>query len=389
MGLLDRLFGRRGRSAARDAGAWRDLGGYTPVFRSGPGELYEKELVRSAVHAFAKACAKLTPSVRGDDALDRALRARPNPWQDTYKFLYRVATIYKMETTAFIVPLLTATDERVCGYYPVLPSSAEAVEHGGELFLRFGFAGGERAALELSKVGVMTSHQYRDALFGDGNGPLRTTLELIDTQAQGIVEGIKASATTRLLVRVSANVRPEDLERERKRFVAENLSTRANGGVVFADNKYDDVKQLHTRPYLVDAAQQRLIEDNVYGYFGVNADILQNRFDEAAWNAFYEGEVEPFATQLSLVLSNMTFPGAGAPAPGGDAPGVVLSDSRLQYATTASRLAFATQMRDRGMLSANEARAMFGLGPVPGGDAYWIRREYADISETVKGDQDG
>jgi hypothetical protein len=42
-------------------------------------------------------------------------------------------------------------------------------------------------------------------------------------------------------------------------------------------------------------------------------------------------------------------------------------------------------MRDRGMLNANEAREIFGLPPVPGGDTYYIRREYADIAEIEGG----
>lgn len=36
-------------------------------------------------------------------------------------------------------------------------------------------------------------------------------------------------------------------------------------------------------------------------------DILQNKFNEDTWNAYYEGKIEPFAIQLSLVMSNMSL----------------------------------------------------------------------------------
>ena len=42
------------------------------------------------------------------------------------------------------------------------------------------------------------------------------------------------------------------------------------------------------------------INENVFNYFGTNAGILQNKYTEDEWNAYYEGKIEPFAIQLSL-----------------------------------------------------------------------------------------
>ena len=33
----------------------------------------------------------------------------------------------------------------------------------------------------------------------------------------------------------------------------------------------------------------------------------RNKFDENTWNAYYEGKIEPFAIQLSLVMTNMSL----------------------------------------------------------------------------------
>lgn len=33
-------------------------------------------------------------------------------------------------------------------------------------------------------------------------------------------------------------------------------------------------------------------------------DILQNKFDENTWNAYYEGKIEPFAIQLGVTFNN-------------------------------------------------------------------------------------
>ena len=53
--------------------------------------------------------------------------------------------------------------------------------------------------------------------------------------------------------------------------------------------------------------QIQFIEESVFSYFGINKDILQNKFNEDTWNAFYEGEVETFAIQLSQAITNMLF----------------------------------------------------------------------------------
>lgn len=57
----------------------------------------------------------------------------------------------------------------------------------------------------------------------------------------------------------------------------------------------------------INALQMQHIQENVCTHFGTNMDILQNKFDENTWNAYYEGKIEPFAIQLSLVMTNMSF----------------------------------------------------------------------------------
>ena len=77
------------------------------------------------------------------------------------------------------------------------------------------------------------------------------------------------------------------------------------------DNKYADVKQIISRPFIIDSSQVEHIKNNVFIYFGVNEKILQNSFNEDEWNAFYEGKIEPFAIQLSLVDVEYDLYGAG------------------------------------------------------------------------------
>ena len=253
-----------------------------------------------------------------------------------------------MNNTCFIVPIEDDFGELI-GYYPLLPQRCEVVEYNGAPFLRYTFASGQKAAIEFERVGVLTNFQYKDDFFGESNAALRPTMQLIHTQNQGIINGVKNSASVRFLAKVANMLKPEDITKERKRFTADNLSADNQSGMVIYDAKFADVKPIESKPFTVNAAQMAQINENVFNYFGTNAGILQNRYTEDEWNAYYEGKIEPFAIQLSLVLSNMTF--SDRELSFGNA--ITFTANRLQYASNATKLNISTQLFDRGLLNRN------------------------------------
>lgn len=166
------------------------------------------------------------------------------------------------------------------------------------------------------------------------------------------------------------------------------------------DQKYADVKQIDSKPMIVDPAQMREIKENVYTYFGTNEFILQNKYTPEQWNAYYEGKIEPFALQAGLVHTNMRFTERER-AFGNQ---IFFSTNRLQYASIADKINFVVQMGDRGRTSIDEDREVFNLPPLPDGKGkvHFIRGEYKTIEEqkervegnadengkTVQGDDD-
>ena len=380
MGLFEKIFKRPSMQEVR--GYFKTLSAYTPVFTTYDGGVYEMELTRAAIHAIATQCSKLKPEIRGTayKELGKRLQFKPNSFMDTTKFLYRLATILHVQNTAFIVPITDETGEYITGYYPILPSMCEVVEYQGEPWLRYTFSNGKKAAIEFHRVGIMTQFQYKHDFFGENNAALYPTMQLMHTQNQGIIEGVKNSANIRFLAKLTGLFKASDIEAERKRFTEENLSADNNSGVLMFDNKYAEVKQIISRPFIVDSAQMEHIKNNVYNYFGVNEKILQNSFNEDEWNAFYEGKIEPFAIQLSLVMTNMTFTEREI-AFGNQ---ILFTANRLQYASNASKLNIVTQLFDRGFLTHNEGREIFNMAPVEEGDKYFIRKEYAEVQNLAE-----
>lgn len=385
MGLLDIIFPKK--KTDRIDGYFKTLNAYQPVFNSYTGGVYEMELTRAAIHAFANLCGKLKPEILGSayKNLEKTLQFKPNPWMDTHKFIYRLATILSVDTTAFIIPLYADDYETITGFYPLLPQRTEVISVRNEPWLRYTFANGQRAAIELSRVGILTQYQYRDEFFGDGNKALLPTLRLLDMQKQGIEEGIKQSAMLRFIAKIGQTIRPEDLQKERERFSQENLSADNKSGVMMFDAKYSDVKQIDSKPFVVDSEQVKLIQTNVFNYFGVNEAILQNSYTEDQFNAFYEGKIEPFALQLGLVMSNMMF----TPKELSFGNQIIFTSNRLQYASNKTKLQVSTSMFDRGLVSVNQVMEIWNMPPVEDGDKRYIRKEYSEVNKLDKSDKDG
>jgi hypothetical protein len=383
LGLFDKIFPKQNQVEKQVQSAiqgyFKTLSAYSPSFTTYDGGIYEMELTRAAIDRYATFCSKLKPELQGNayKNIEKVLQYKPNPWMNTSQFLYRIATILKVNTTAFIIPLYAEDYETIVGFYPLLPTNTELIQVGGEPWLRYRFGNGETAAIEYSRVGVMTRYQYKNDFFGDGNSALNPTLNLLDIQKQGIVEGIKQSATLRFLARLTTVTTPGDMKKERERFSQENLSNENTTGVMMFDNKYAEVTQINSKPFIVDAEQMKIIQNNVFNYFGTNEEILQNKYDENKWNAYYEGEVEPFAIQLSLVLTNMLFTQKEIAFNNA----VMFTANRLQYASNSTKLQVSSQMFDRGILTTNQVMDIWNMAHVEDGDKRYIRKEYAEINK--------
>lgn len=388
MSLFDWLFGNKPKKKGQYEGTYKMLNGYTPHFTSWNGHLYESELVRASINALATHISKLDVKTYGSarPALTRKLQHGPNEFQTWTQFLARAATIYYNNNTLFITPVWDEFGE-ISGIYTPLPERCEIVQYDNVPFLRYQFSNGQTAAVELEYCGIMTRMQYRSDFFGESNHALRPTMELIHVQNQGIEEGVKSSATYRFMAKMTNFVKPEDLAKERKRFTTENLATdNDNNGLLLFPNTYSDIRQIEAKPFTVDADQMKVIQENVFQYFGVNQDILENKYSADVWAAFYESAVEPWAIQFSQVLTKMLYTFREQ----SQGNYVMATANRLAYMSNADKLNVSAQMADRGLMTRNEIREIWNLPPLPEpvGSQLPIRGEYYNVGDETNDSED-
>jgi HK97 family phage portal protein len=386
MSLLDKIFrpsnAKKSEDALKEARAFfQTLTAYAPVFTNWGGAIYESEIVRASIDARARHISKLKVDVNGsaNPSLQAKLRLGPNQWQTWSQFLYRVSTILDVNNTAFIVPVF---DERmiITGIFPVLPSSCTLVEYDGEIWLRYQFSNGQYAAVEFRKCAVLTKHQYRHDFFGDSNKALRETMQLIHIQNQGVEEGVKNAATFRFMAQLNNFASAEDLAKERARFTEANLSTESkSGGFLLFPSTYKDIKQIDVKPYAADADQMAQIRENVFNYFGVSEDVLQNKAKAEDLEGFFDGCIEPFAIQFSEAVTKMLF----SERERAQGSFLIANANRLQYMSTAQKVQMAKELGDRGAILIDEIRELFNYAPLPdgAGQVAPIRGEYKATDE--------
>lgn len=372
MGLFEKIFARPRVVNANDT--FQLLNGYTPAFRTWKGCIYEGDLVRSSIDAIARHTSKLKPEMMGTakPTMRTILKHNPNEMETWSKLLYRIATILHVENNCFLVPSLDEYGD-VTGIYPIIPSSWELKKDRRNVpYIKFYLNDGKSVVMELAKVGVLTRFQYSSDLFGESNNAMNPVMNLIKIQEQGITEGVKNGASFRFMATMSNFTADEDLAKETQRFTREQLQ--GGGGLLLFKNTYKDIKQIDSKPFVIDEAQMKIINERVFNYFGVNEDVLQNKCYGDKWSAFYEGAIEPLAIQLSEVLTRMLFTDKEQ----SNGNRIMFTSNRLQYMSNQDKLNMSTLLVDRGMLTLNEAREIWNLPPIENGDIRYIRGEYYD-----------
>jgi hypothetical protein len=381
MSLFDLIFKRRPPVNVKTEETFRMLDGYTPRFTTRNGGIYEMQQIRAAVHARATHISKLKVELMGAarPKLRDKLKHAPNQLQTWSQFMYRASSILDTFNTLFIVPVYDDFGD-MSGIFTPIPRKCEVVSYDGVPYLKYEFGWGDRAAIELDSCGIMNKFQLKNDFFGESNAALDPTLDVIHIQNEGIQEGVRSAATYRFSAQANNFSKMNDLVKERQEFTEKNLSREAKGGgLLLWPSTYKNIQQIDVKPWVVDADQMKLINESVYQYFGVNEDILQNRAYGDKWTAFYEGAVEPFAIQFSEVTTKMLF--TLRERSNGNL--IMATANRLQYLSNTEKLNVSTQLLDRGVISLNDAREMWNLPGVEGGDVRIIRGEYWNAGDKV------
>ena len=343
------------------------------------GRLYQSDMIRSCMRPYVQAVGKLVAKHIRNDAknglqvnprVNIAMLLRcPNAIMTAQQFQEKMAAQLLLNNNAFAL-VVRDTNGIPCGLYPIPCVNAEALyDRQGTLILKFTYRNGKTNAFYYSDILHLRRDFGEDDVFGTHPGTaLSQLMECVGVIDQGIVKAIKNSSIIRWLLKFTSSMRPEDIQKNVKEFVNSYLSYESESfGAAGVDSKVD-AKQIEPKDYVPNAAITDRIKDRVYSFFNTNEKIVQSKYDENEWNAYYEAEIEPFAVQYGEVLTLRLF--SRKEISFGNR--IACEASNLQCASMTTKLQL-VQFLDRGIMNANEIRAVLNLPPIPGGDVY-VRR---------------
>ena len=368
MGLFEKIFGKYVERAVYGR-QYQLLSSYDNTFAPYDGQQWDNAMVRSAVHAFAKNAAKVTPKhIRRsgntveavDDNIGRLLALRPNKYMTAYAFYYKVAASYKLTNNAFIYPVWEGG--KLKELYPVLAQQINLLNHNGEMYCEMVFANGKRYIAEYSELIHIRSHFHDNDIFGSDNSALDAVLSTATAFNQSMGKLAKMVAVIRGVLKIPTATKREDVKARRDEFVRDNLMQDENGaGIVAVDGKWD-FTNVHERQTPVPTGQLNYIKDQIHSYFGVSDAIIQNTYNEPRWNAFYESELEPFFIQLGQAMTIALF----TERERGHGNKIVAEANRLQYASINSKIAATTLLLNAGAINLDQMLEVFNMAPIGG-----------------------
>lgn len=341
-------------------------------FYSWNGKLYHSDIIRACIRPKAKAIGKLTAkhirnSAEGlkinPEPYIKFLLEDPNPYMSGQQMLEKATTILSLNNNSFIY-----INRDNAGYpielYPIPCVGVEAIyDKQGNLFLKFTLLNGKIVTFLYTDVIHLRQDFNENDIFGDSPArALAGLMEIVNTTDQGIVKAVRNSGIIKWLLKFNQTLRPEDLRKQTKEFTENFLSIENSGGAAATDSKFD-AKQVDPKDYVPNAAQIKETTQRIYSFFNTNEKIIQSKYDENEWNAYYESEIEPLAIQLSNEFSRKIFTRRER----GCGNRIIFEASNLQYASMTTKLNL-VQMVDRGSMLPNEWREILGLGPIEGGD---------------------
>lgn len=394
--LFSRIFGNdRDTTPPSTATTFKLLDNYKSVFTRYNGK-YEDDIdVRTCVDAIARNGAKMHPRhIRKssdqleivNDNLYRLISKKPNELQNAFQFYYQVISDLELYNNSYIY-IQRDANFKVTGLYPLSYKTISLYEYDGKLYVQFKFGNSKARFVAYNSCIHLTRFKSEDGLYGGSTEPIIKTLSIKHVIDEGIVNAIKTTSAIKGVVKsTQAMLKPEDVKKMRDQFVQDFVDNAGDSGIGGLDAT-TTFTPVNIDPKTADENQAKIYDNKILAYFGVNENIIQSKYNEDEWNAFYESVLEPIGLQMSLEFSNKIF----TPTEQYFGNEIVFESNRLQYASNKTKIELLRYASN--IMSINELREVFNLTPIDGGEQILLDQNHTStlddmVANETNGEED-
>lgn len=385
--LFSRIFGSESNTAAPPtATEFHILNGYKSIFTNYDGRYYDDADIRSCVDTIARNGAKFNPKhIRTagngfeniNDNLWRILSKRPNEIQNAYKFYYQIISELELYNNAFVY-ILRDENLKILGLYPLHYQTTKLYEYKNEIWLQFQFGNGKKRFVALKDCIHLTRFVGDDGITGGNNTPIIKTLSIKHVLDEGIVNAIKTTQSIKGIIQsTQAMLKPADVKKMRDQFVKDFVDENQDGSGIAGLDATTKFTPVEVKPTTATDSQIKSIDNKILSYFGLCEEIVQSKYTEDQWNAFYESVLEPIGLQMSLEFTNKIFTQTEM-YHGNE---IIFTSNRLQYASNNTKINLIRYANN--ILMIDELREVLNLEPLPDGKGQVIMQDLNHIDGNI------
>lgn len=388
--LLGRIFGSEKDTTAPSTSEQIEiLEGKKAVFTPYKGDFQEDPDVLACVDTIARNGAKMHPrhirnfngkmeNIKGN--LYKLLAKQPNEVQNAFKFYYQIITDLELYNNS-LVYIQRDENLKVTGLYPLEFSEIKLYEYKDEIWVKFKFGRSKERFVPYNRCIHLTRFVGKDGMFGGSSKPIIKVLDIKHVLDEGIVNAIKTTQSIRgILKSTKAMLKPEDVKKMRDQFVNDFVDYHKNKAGIGGLDATTEFTPVKIEPQTATDNQVKMFDEKVLKYFGINENIIESKYNEDEWNAFYESVLEPIGLQMSLEFSNKIF----TPTEKNFGNEILFESNRLQYASNKTKIELVRYASN--IMTINEQREVFNLAPIDGGDAFMIDQNHT-MNEDVGGEE--
>ena len=350
------------------------IDGRKAVFTRYNGDFVNDPDVITCVDTIARNAAKMHPvhlsdfagkKRREQDKISNYVAKKPNELQNAYKFYYQVVSNFFFYNDS-IIYVQRDENYKLTGLYPLDFSEGKFYEYQGKIWVKFKFGRKKERFVPYSDCIHLTRFNDLDGLVGGSQRPLVKVLSFKHVLDEGIINAIKTTQSIRGILKSTKSIlKPEDVKKMRDQFVKDFMDADNTTGIggLDATTTFDPVE---LKPTVATAEQAKSIDNKILSYFGLNENIIQSKYNEDEWNAFYESVLEPIGIQMSLEFTDKIF----TPTEKNYGHEIIFESNRLQYASNKTKIEI---LRYGGnIFYVDELREVFNMAPLPDGEGQKI-----------------
>lgn len=341
--------------------------------------IYQIPEVRTAIQSFAEIFSIIPKYFERKDKdgnvtylegeEDRVINVQANPLQNASQFWVNLITSLMLYSNVFVEPRFSPRTGRLSQLY-VLPRDFYDFklydDRATVTFGRIGKTYDMSDLIYLNRFSALGGGQKNDL------GLYETVIQALAAQAIAVADPNKVRAIMQADSAAQGQLKPEDADGTMKDLDAR--FDRSARGIAYIDSQWK-ITPINWNENDVNRDLMKLVIDIVYNYFGITADIVNNKATEIEYQLFVKNHIEPVARQVEQEFTSKIF-SRMEQAHGNR---LELDTFWLQVSTLSAKTAFFNVVSRNGVMNNDEMREMIGYAPLPDG----LGRKYRVTLDTV------